>query len=103
TKKWMEYLPFVYLSLYVKKEDCKIENSVHYGYGVNTIYKDLVKNLFTPCTRIIPSRLSLHTVVKTNGGFSLEMEDCEYIKKYIKETGLNISGDIIGWIINEEI
>lgn len=103
TRKYLEFLPFVYLAVHIPFEDGKLKDDVHYGYAVNTKFNKAVENLKHSIGRIYPSRKCIHTFVKVENNAPLCLNSLEQVFKFMKENDFILDGDVVGWILNEEI
>lgn len=101
--KWLEHLPFVNIAFHISLEDKKLSNNVQYGYAVKTLYPHVVEDLTDCCNTIYPSRKSVHGLLKISDREDLTAEHFDNVLVYINEQHLKISGDIIGWVVNEEV
>ncbi|WP_326907165.1 MerR family transcriptional regulator [Sedimentibacter sp. MB31-C6] len=102
TRKYLEYLPFVYLAVHISQFGDKVGQDIHFGYAVNTKYKHVINKLHNTLGKIYPSKKCIHTILKITDD-ALIAESLNYVIDYMKKEGLKLNGDIIGWIINEEV
>jgi len=103
TKRYLDYLPFVYLAVHISQHGDKLGEDIHFGYAVNTKYKHVIKKLHNSLGEIYPSKKCIHTIITTTNSDLLTNKSLKPVMDYIEKEGLCLNGDIIGWIINEEV
>ncbi|MCR4437269.1 MAG: MerR family transcriptional regulator [Clostridiales bacterium] len=102
TRKWLNQLPFVWLALFIPKEEIPYGEVVQWGYALRTVYHDIAEKLDLPLTRRIPPQKSVFTIFKVSGDEILSPRKMQVVLRFMEENGLVLNGDAIGSIINEE-
>lgn len=103
TRKYLEFLPFVYLAVHIPEKDGKLVDDVHYGYAVNTMFTKVVESLKNTMGKVYPSKKCIHTFVKEENNGPLSLASLEPIFQFMEEKDLILDGDVVGWILNEEV
>lgn len=103
TRKYLEFLPFVYLAVHISEKDGQLEDDVHYGYAVNTIFTHVVDSLKNTMGKIYPSKKCINAFVKVENNSHLGLDSLEPIFEFMEKEDLVLDGDVVGWILNEEI
>lgn len=102
TRKWLEHMPFIWLALNILEADIPDGTQVFWGYAISTKYQEKINQLDLNYSKRIEAKLCVHTIIKCSNDEILQPYRLKPALNYIREQGLQLNGEVVGWIINEE-
>ncbi|WP_028972522.1 MerR family transcriptional regulator [Spirochaeta cellobiosiphila] len=101
-KVWIAHLPYIELSFYIQRDKKGLAGNINFGYALRCSNSVLAEKLKHHSSQRIPSQLCLHTVIQSSSTSPISTGHFSEALKYIEDNGYRLSGDITGWILNEE-